>query len=797
MNKKDLTEADIRTKFITPAILQAGWDVHTQLREEVRFTDGRIFVRGKLHVRGKPKRADYVLYYKPNIPIAVIEAKDNNHTVKAGIQQALGYAETLDVPFIFSSNGDGFHFHDRTITEGEIEKDLSLDEFPSPEQLWLKYRAFKGIGDEQAPVVEQDYFDDGSGRTPRYYQQIAVNRTVEAIAKGESKRHLLVMATGTGKTYTAFQIIYRMWKAGLKKRILFLADRTALIDQTARGDFRHFKEAMNVVRSKNVDTAHNVYLALYQGLTDSKGDDAFKQFSRDFFDLVIVDECHRGSAREDSKWRRILDYFHTATHIGLTATPKETKQVSSSEYFGDPLYTYSLKQGIDDGFLAPYKVVKVTLDIDAEGWRPPKGFKDKDGNPVEDRIYNRKDFDREIVVEERRKVVAEKITEFLRGNGRFSKTIVFCVDIEHAEGMRAALANANVDEVSKNPKYVMQITGDNDEGKRELDQFINPTERYPVIATTSKLMTTGVDAQTCKLIVLDSNIGSMTEFKQIIGRGTRINEDFGKTYFTIMDFRGVTALFADKEFDGDPVRVKEVSEDEAIDRFEDEADDEPPIDPVTGEQVEFPDPQPYDEPEPPNIDIGEGPPPRRRKVHVKGVPVEIINERVQYHGTDGRIITESLTDYTRRNILGRFANLDSFLTTWKATERKRALIDELENEGVLLAAIEDEVGSEFDPFDLICHVAFDRKPLTRRERAECVIKRDYFTRYGEQARKVIDALLEKYADDGVIDLEDAEVITLDPINRLGSAVEIIRAFGSRDDYDAAMHELTERLYDSA
>lgn len=794
MNKKSLSERDICTKYITPSIVMAGWNVDTQVREEISFTDGRIYVRGKLHARGKKKRADYILYYKPNIPIAVIEAKDNNHTVSDGIQQALAYAQTLDIPFVFSSNGDGFTFHDKTVTVGEIETELTLGAFPSPEQLWQKYKAFKGIAEVDGQLIAQDYFSDGSSRSPRYYQQIAINRTVEAVVRKEgNNRHLLVMATGTGKTYVAFQIIYRLWKSGLKKRILFLADRTALIDQTVRGDFRHFKEAMTVIKNKQIDTAYNVYLALYQGLADNNDTDAYKQFSPEFFDLVVVDECHRGSAREDSKWREILEYFKGATHIGLTATPKETKQVSSSEYFGDPLYTYSLKQGIDDGFLAPYKVIKVTLDIDVEGWRPPKGFKDKDGNEVEDRVYNRSDFDKNLVVEERRQLVAQKITEFLKGSDRFAKTIVFCVDIEHAGGMRQELVNANGDLAAANSKYVMQITGDNEEGKRHLDAFISPTERYPVIATTSKLMTTGVDAQTCKLIVLDSNIGSMTEFKQIIGRGTRINEDFGKHYFTIMDFRNVTALFADKDFDGDPVRVKDVGEDDDISGAEDEADDMPTVDDLTGEGIDFP------EPEKPDISINEDPGiyPRRRKVTVNGVEVIVIKERVQYMGADGKIITESLRDYTRKSVREAYASLDTFLNSWKQADKKRAIVDELEKQGVLFAALNEEIGSAFDPFDLICHVAYEQKPLTRKERAEQVKKRDYFTRYGDLARKVIEALLEKYADDGVLDLDNPEIIRLDPLNKLGSPVEIVRAFGGKAGYDAAIHALTDELYQVA
>ena len=788
MNKKALTEQDIRTKYITPALDRAGWDLE-QVREEVTFTDGRIYVRGKLHTRGEKKRADYILYYKPNIPIAVIEAKDNKHTVGAGMQQALGYAETLDIPFVFSSNGDGFVFHDKTLTSGNLESELSLDSFPSPEALWAKYKAYRGIAEEIEPVVAQNYFTDGSGHSPRYYQQIAINRTVEAIAQGD-KRVLLVMATGTGKTYAAFQIIYRLWKSGAKKRVLLLADRTALIDQTVRGDFRPFKEAMTVVRHKNIDTAYNIYLALYQGLSDSKSEDAYRQFSRGFFDLVVVDECHRGSAREDSKWREILDYFNGATHIGLTATPKETTEVSSSEYFGDPIYTYSLKQGIDDGFLAPYKVLKVTLDIDAEGWRPPKGFKDKDGNFVEDRIYNGKDFDKNIIVEDRRKLVAEKITEFLKGSDRYAKTIVFCVDIEHAEGMRRELVNANADLVASNSRYIMQITGDNEEGKRHLDAFINPNDLYPVIATTSKLMTTGIDAQTCKLIVLDSNIGSMTEFKQIIGRGTRINEDFGKHYFTIMDFRNVTALFADPEFDGDPVRVKEALQNEDISRVEEDTGEEPVIDELTGEEVIFSSADTLFKDD--SEDYGTA-----LKVTVNGIRVTILNERVQYMGEDGKIITENLRDYTRRNVKKNYATLDAFLNSWKRADKKRAIVEELEKQGVIFNALRDAVGPRFDPFDLICHVAYDQKPLTRRERADNVKKRDYFTRYGDLARKVVDALLDKYSDDGFADLENPAIITLDPIKRLGTAPEIIRAFGGRAGYAAAVRELTDALYYAA
>jgi len=786
MNKKELSEADIKAKFITPAILEAGWDEQTQIGREVYFTDGRIYVKGKITARGKRKFADYILFYKANVPIAIIEAKDNKHSVKSGIQQALGYANTLDIPCVFSSNGDGFYFHDKTATDGKIEKELSLDEFPTPQELWEKYKKYKGIESEEVErVATQDYFHDSTGRKPRYYQQIAINRTVEAIAKGQD-RIILVMATGTGKTYTAFQIIYRLWKSKAKKRILFLADRTSLIDQTARKDFAPFKEAMTIIKHKQIDTAYNIYLALYQGLSDNKSEDAYKKFSPDFFDLIIVDECHRGSAREDSKWREILEYFKNATHVGLTATPKETTEVSNIDYFGEPIYIYSLKQGIDDGFLAPYKVVKVTLDIDAEGWRPPKGFLDKDGNPVEDRIYNRTDFDKNIVVDERRELVANKITEFLKGYDRFAKSIVFCIDIEHAESMRTALANANADLFKENNKYVMQITGDNEEGKRELDSFINPSEPYPVIATTSKLMTTGVDAQTCKLIVLDSNIGSMTEFKQIIGRGTRINEEYGKTYFTIMDFRNVTNLFADPDFDGDPVMIKKVGEKDDLSGTEDETTDEPITD-IDGEEVVFPDP--------PKIEGGgeieEEP---KRKIRVDGVEVKIINERVQYLGTDGKIITESLKDYTKNNVLKQYQSLNDFLNKWNNAEKKEAIIKELEEQGIFFEALKDEVGKDFDPFDLICHIAYEAKPLTRKERANQVKKKNYFAKYGEKAQLVLQKLLEKYADDGLLTIESTEVLKLDPLNKLGTPIELINAFGSKQKYLEAVIELENELY---
>ena len=790
MNKKGLSERDIITKYIIPAVEGSGWNIQTQFREEKGFiTDGRIYVKGKKVTRGKRKRADIILYYKPNIAVAIIEAKDNKHSVKSGIQQALDYSNTLDIPFVFSSNGDSFYFHDKTITDGIIEKEISLNQFPSPDQLWQKYKKYKGIEtSEEEHIISQDFYHDATSRTPRYYQQIAINRMVEAVAK-KQQRILLVMATGTGKTLTAFHFIYRLWKSGAKKRILFLADRTSLIDQTARGDFKHFKEAMTIIKHKNMDPSYNIYLALYQGLSDSKTEDAYKQFSPGFFDLVVIDECHRGSVKEDSAWREILKYFNTATHIGMTATPKETNKVSNIEYFGDPIYLYSLRQGIDDGFLAPYKVLKVTLDVDADGWRPPKGFLDKSGEPVEDRIYNRTDFDRNIVVEERRELVAKKITEFLKGYDRFAKTIVFCVDIEHAEGMRSALVNENADLFSQNNKYIMQITGDNKEGKDELDNFISPMETYPVITTTSKLMTTGVDAQTCKLIVLDSNIGSMTEFKQIIGRGTRINEEYNKTYFTIMDFRDATNHFADPVFDDDPVMIKEVGEEDDLSGVEDEETDDVVTD-VDGEEIEFPDDIQYPDP----VDSGDIISEPRVKIRVDGVRVKILNERVQYLGADGKIITESLTDYTRKNIQGNFRSLDHFLSSWNSSDKKKAIIDELEEQGVFFDALKEEIGKEFDPFDLICHVAYEAKPLTRRERADNVRKRDYFSKYGDVAQTVINSLLDKYADDGIVTIENTEVLKLDPLNKLGTPLELIKAFGNKQNYLDALKELENELY---
>ena len=782
MNKKALTEADIRTKFITPAIVGASgekWNVMTQIREEAYFTKGRVIVRGKIVVRGESKKADYLLDYKPNFPLAVIEAKDNNHAVGDGMQKALEYAEILDLPFAFSSNGDAFLEHDRTVTTGTVTREIPLDQFPTPEELWVRYCAAKGWTEGQQKVNTQDYHDDGSWKSPRYYQLIAINRTVDAIARGE-KRILLVMATGTGKTYTAFQIIWRLWKSGAKKRILFLVDRNILADQTKTNDFKPFGQAMTKITNRTVDKSFEIYLCLYQAVTGTEEDqNIYKQFSKDFFDLVIVDECHRGSAADDARWRQVLEYFASATQIGLTATPKETKEISNIEYFGAPLYTYSLRQGISDGFLAPYRVVRVGLDKDLDGWRPEEGQTDKYGHIIKDREYNDRDFDRTLILERRTAVVAAKITQFLKSTDRFAKTIVFCENIDHAERMRQALVNANPDLAAANAKYVMRITGDNDEGKAQLDNFIDPESTYPVIACTSQLMSTGVDAQTCHLIVLDKRIGSMTEFKQIIGRGTRINEDYNKLFFTIMDFKRATALFADPMFDGDPVQI-----------YEPGPDDPPmPPDGPTPTGGEQPDSLP-----PGTGSDGEGHTPPATSYYVDSVEVRVVTERVQYLDEHGKLITDSLKDYSRKAVRKSYASLDAFLTVWNGAERKQAILEELAKQGVFLDELAEQVGRDYDAFDLVCHVAFDAPPLTRKERAEKVKKRNVFSRYSDTARAVLDALLQKYADIGITSVESLDILKVDPLSQFGTPVEIVNLFGGKPVYLSAVRELENALY---
>lgn len=817
MNKRQLSESDICDKFIRPAMVAAGWNGMDQLYREFPLRAGRVVVRGHKAQRDKSTvlRADYALFYKANIPLAVLEAKDNSHAVGAGMGQAINYAELLDVPFAFTSNGDGFVFRDATLADGVLERNLTLDEFPSPQELWQRYCAWKGWSDEVSRVAAFDY---SPSKTPRYYQLNAINRTVEAIASGQN-RALLVMATGTGKTYTAFQIIWRLWKSKTRKRILFLADRNILIDQTMVNDFRPFKGAMaklspnakGVERvdaqgrvtvddvdlavsksTKQVDKSYEIYLSLYQAVTGTEEErNIYKQFSPDFFDLIVVDECHRGSAAEDSAWREILNYFSSATQVGLTATPKETAEVSNSDYFGEPIYTYSLKQGIEDGFLAPYKVIRVDLDKDTFGWRPTAGMRDKHGNVIEDRIYTGADMNRQLVLENRDEVVATRITEYLKATDRHAKTIVFCEDIDHAARMRQALANANADLCASQPRYVVQITGDNTEGKAQLDNFIDPEKTYPVIATTSKLMSTGVDAQTCKLIVLDQNIKSMTLFKQIIGRGTRINEHHGKTWFTILDFKRATELFADKDFDGEPVQIYEPQPGEAIVPPELPPPDGSPG--LAGDASSHADGIPAGAlPLGPFAPSGSDQP--RKYVLGGNVTVAVARERVQYLDAHGKLVTESLRDYTRINLRKKFDSLDAFLQTWQQADRKAALIDELERQGVLLDALAEEVDQDLDPFDLLLHVAYDQPYLTRKERARRVKQRNVFTEYGPVARKVLDALLDKYADEGVAAIESNEVLRIQPFTSLGSPVELVRSFGGRPQFLGAIRALERELY---
>ena len=771
INKKELSEIDICDNFITPAIKAAGWDQYSQIRREVTLTPGPVVVRGEMSARNKKKKkfADYVLHKEPGIPIAVVEAKDNNKTISHGLQQAIGYASILEVPSAFSSNGDGFASNNTVPENGEeIETEFPMAAFPSPEIVWKRYKKKHGIKDEE--LVLQPYHDDGSGKEPRYYQTDAINRTIEAVARGQN-RILLVMATGTGKTYTTFQIIWRLWKARRAKRILFLVDRNILADQTLVNDFKPFGSVMTKIKNRKIDPSYEIQLGLYQAITGpAEEDKIFKNVSRDFFDLIVIDECHRGSAEDDASWREILDYFSGAIQIGMTATPKETKYASNITYFGDPVYTYSLKQGIEDDFLAPYKVIKIDIDKDVQGWKPEPGMVDDLGNPVEDRIYNQADMDRILVLNQRTKLVAKRVMQFLNATDPFSKTIIFCEDIDHAERMRKAIVNVAGQLAIDNHRYVMRITGDSVEGKAELDNFIDPESKYPVIATTSELMSTGVDAKMCRLIVIDKTINSMTTFKQIIGRGTRIHEELNKYYFTIMDFKKATELFKDPQFDGDPVVI-----------YEPDGDD-PPVPP---------DPPPVDDGGDDDPDIPDG----ARKYVFNNVPVTIIAERVEYIGNDGRLVTESYKDFSKKQIHSEFASLNDFLTSWNSAAKKKVIIDLLEEHGVIMENLAESVNKDFSEFDLICHVAYDQPPLTRKERANNVKKRNYFTKYGEQARKVLEALLDKYADRGVVSIENPKVLHLDPFNEIGTPVEIINdVFGGKDKYEKALQELEKELY---
>jgi len=776
-DKKQLSEADICDLFITPAVKQAGWDPMQQIRREVTLTPGPVVVRGNMSSRNRKKKkfADYVLSWEPGIPVAVVEAKDNKHAISQGLQQALGYAQILNVPSAFSSNGDAFAVHDKTAPErgDPMETEIALDEFPDPAMVWQRYKAWRGIEDSAESLVVQPYHQDPSGKEPRYYQVEAINRTVEAVASGR-KRVLLVMATGTGKTYTTFQIIWRLWKAGQVKRVLFLADRNILVDQTLVNDFKPFGPVMTKIRNRRIDPSYEIYLGLYQAITGPDEEDKiFKSVSPDFFDMIVIDECHRGSAAEDSQWREILEYFGTSIQLGLTATPKETKYVSSTTYFGEPVYTYSLKQGIEDGFLAPYKVVRIDIDKDVLGWVPPPGMKDDLGQEIEHREYNQADMDRILVLNQRTKLVAERVMQYLRATDPYAKTIIFCEDIDHAERMRVAITNAAGQLAIDNPRYVMRITGDSVEGKAELDNFIDPESPFPVIATTSELLTTGVDARTCKLIVLDKTITSMTLFKQIIGRGTRIDEEHNKWFFTIMDFKKATELFRDPDFDGEPAVIYEPKP----------GDDPVPPDP----ELETEDGEAADE-------IREEP--GTYKIRVSGVPARIINERIEYIGPDGKLITESYKDFTRNRIRAEYASLDVFLQRWNSEKKKQAILDELEEQGIVLDNLAAEIGKDYGDFDLICHIAFGQPPLTRRERANKVKKRNYFTKYGDKARAVLDALLDKYADEGIRSLETPKVLKLKPFDEIGTPVEIInQVFGGKANYEQAIQDLERALFD--
>lgn len=799
LNLSTLTEADIITKRVMPAILKAGWDNTTQIRQEVKLRDGKVIVRGKVAARRTVKSADIVLYHKLNMPLAVIEAKANKHEIGKGMQQALGYAHLLDVPFVFATNGDGFIFHDKTAT-GAIEREITLDEFPTPDELWQKYCQWKGYTAAQMPIVTQDYYNDGSEKRLRYYQLQAINKTLEAVSNGQN-RLLLVMATGTGKTLTAFHIIWRLWRSGVKKRLLFLADRNVLVDQTRLDDFQPFGSAMTKITGRTLDPAFEIHLALYQALTgNEEHQKAFKQVSPDFFDLIIIDECHRGSASEDSAWREILDYFSSATQIGMTATPKETHEVSNSDYFGDPIYTYSLKEGIEDGFLAPYKVVRVDIDVDLQGWRPVRGQSDLNGELIDDRIYNQKDFDRTMVIDERTELVAKTITDYLKRTNPMDKTIVFCEDIPHAERMRRALINLNPEMVKRNDKYVMKITGDDEEGKGQLQNFSDKKKEWPVIVTTSELMTTGVNVKTCKLIVLDQTIRSMTKFKQIIGRGTRIEQDYGKLWFTILDFKKATELFADERFDGIPEKVMEATPDDISDPdsgFNETLEEETP-DVFADEDINGADEDPATYTT--STMGGSGPLPeeednRVRKFHINGVTVGVVSQRVQYYDADGRLVTESFKDYTRKTVLKECASLDDFVRKWQDADRKAAVIKELELQGILWDVLAEEVGKDLDPFDMLCHVVYGQPPLTRKERADNVRKRNYFTKYSDAAQTVLSNLLDKYADAGVEEIENIQVLKLKPFDQMGTLQEIITdGFGDKGTYMQAVSDLESEIY---
>lgn len=766
-----MSEEDIKLQYITPAIL-SKWS-REKITMETRITDGKINLKGNFVFREKPKRADYILYLSANNPIAIVEAKDNSHAVSHGLQQAMTYAQMLDIPFAYSSNGDGFMEHD--FLTGQ-EREIGLDEFPSEQELATRYKQESGLTPRQETILEQPYYSSQNTYPPRYYQRIAINRTVDAIARGQ-QRILLVMATGTGKTYTAFQIVYRLLQSGMKRKILYLADRNILVDQSIQQDFAPLEKVIHKINvakdDKSTITSHEVYFSLYQQLVGEDDEEHFSElFTPDFFDLIIVDECHRGSAKEESRWRRILEYFQSATQIGMTATPKETKYISNLSYFGEPVYTYSLKEGIEDGFLAPFKVINIMTDI-GEGWRPRKGQKDINGEEIPDRIYTNSDYDYNIIIEDRIQQVAQEITNYLKSTDRMAKTIVFCATEDAALRMRDALAKLNADMMKKNPDYVVRITGGDEYGKKKLKYFISVSSPYPVIATTSKLLSTGADCKMTKLIVLDEMIGSMTEFKQIIGRGTRLREKEGKTHFVVMDFRNVTRLFADPEWDG----------------------------PIEMNEGYMPGGKQPDQKDPPDGN-GRGdektPPELRKKpiVDRNGCQVQIIHKTVSVYDANGKLLRqESIVDYTKENILGEYASLDNFIRQWSAQDKKEQIRDLLHDRGIDLELLKaDQNMTDVDDFDFICHVAFDRKPLTRKERANNVKKRDFFSKYSGVAREVLEALLDKYMNTGIYEIEKTEILKLDPFLKLGKPAKIAGYFGGKQGYLKAVQELEQAIY---
>ena len=768
---KDLTEEDIKLRFITPALQKSDWDIHSQIRCEYYYTDGKINVRENVASRGKGKKVDYLLSYRSNMPIAIVEAKDNNVTVSHGIQQAIGYAVDLDIPFAYSSNGSGFYEHDRITGK---EREINLDEFPTPDELWNRYKEEKNLTEEETKIITQPYYYMSAFKTPRYYQRIAINKTVEAIARGQ-KRILLVMATGTGKTFTAFQIIHRLYSSGAKKKILYLADRNILIDQTMQNDFKPFQKVMTKIENRKMDSSYEIYMSLYHQLRSNE-EEIYKQFKPDFFDLIVVDECHRSSARDDSNWHEILDYFSSATQIGMTATPKETNDISNIAYFGEPIYTYSLKDGIEDGFLAPYKVVKIGLDKDLEGYRPEKGKLDVDGYEVEDREYTVHDYDRKIVIDERTKVVAKRITEYLKATDRYARTIVFCVDTEHALRMRDALANENTDMMKVNPSYVVRITSNDDYGKTKLDDFIDSNTTYPVIATTSKLLSTGVDTKTVKLIVLDEEIQSMTEFKQIIGRGTRLLPNKGKEFFTIMDFRNNSEKFADPTFNGPAESIINVDggdledvkspKEYGIDKIKPEI-------PINGavDQEGF------------------------KKVYIKGVDVSILNETVKYYDADGKLITESIMEYSKKNLKRLYENHNGFEQEWFRADSKKQFLDYLMSEGVMVDAVFDKVNdNNIDIFDILSNMAYDEEAITKEARIEKVKESSLANEYNDKQINVIDELLNVYKSKNIIELENIKLLEIKNFNKFGGLVPIINLFGGKDKYLGMVSKVEKLLY---